>query len=530
MPSLQIELARLFEGDGDRVGALATLTAAVDRMPDEPATLVAQGKLLHRMGRAADGLERLRTALVLRPQDPELKRYVDRLAAGAREDSDSPTSWGRGSRRMRASCCRPRASRPATRRAAARWCCSIGASCAFTAMDCRGRSRSGWCTCCTERGAEENKEFGVHYTPGREEVDIRQARVYRRGARGEIDVLEATDRSDEDLSEPWYGLYYDNRAEIVRFEGLRAGRRAWRFNTWSTTSRSENQLADYFGDLQYIAENIPKRRWDYTLIAPASAAHPRQRAQAGAAAARGDGGGERARLPVQAQRRRRRSTPSRRCPGRAEVAPYLHVSTYAELGRRRRAGTGGWWRSQLAPDDELAPDGARPWSPRGMPDAETRARRLRLRGDEHALRGPRVRHPRLQALQGDQVLARRFGDCKDKASLMLALLREVGVERRAGAGAHAARRALDARAGVARHLRPRHRLRAQLDRYLDGTAEFPGGASCPREDQGVMALRVGRAGSALVETPVLPSSESRVERRWQVQRSSPAATAASTSS
>ena len=44
-----------------------------------------------------------------------------------------------------------------------------------------------------------------------------------------------------------------------------------------------------------------------------------------------------------------------------------------------------------------------------------------------------------------------------------------------------------------------------------------------------MALRVGPHGSVLVETPLLPSSDSRVERRWQVAIE-PRATPASTSS
>ena len=60
-----------------------------------------------------------------------------------------------------------------------------------------------------------------------------------------------------------------------------------------------------------------------------------------------------------------------------------------------------------------------------------------------------------------QVLARRFGDCKDKASLLLALLREVGVEadlvlvrtRRGGR--------LDPQPASLADLRSRHRLRAQ---------------------------------------------------------------------
>jgi hypothetical protein len=56
----------------------------------------------------------------------------------------------------------------------------------------------------------------------------------------------------------------------------------------------------------------------------------------------------------------------------------------------------------------------------------------------------------------------------------------------------------------------------KLDRYLDGTAEFSGLTELPTADQGVMVLRVGPQGGVLTETPVLPSSASRVERRWRV--------------
>ena len=56
----------------------------------------------------------------------------------------------------------------------------------------------------------------------------------------------------------------------------------------------------------------------------------------------------------------------------------------------------------------------------------------------------------------------------------------------------------------------------KLDRYLDGTAEFSGLAELPAQDQGVVVLRVGPRGSVLTQTPVLPSSENHVQRRWQV--------------
>jgi cellulose synthase operon protein C len=118
--------------------------------------------------------------------------------------------------------------------------------------------------------------------------------------------------------------------------------------------------------------------------------------------------------------------------------------------------------------------------------------------------------------QVSQVLARRFGDCKDKASLMLALLREVGV----------ASELVLVRTRRGGRLDPEPASLAifdhaivyvpELDRYLDGTAEFAGLTELPTEDQGVMVLRVTPGGGRLTETPILPSSASRVERRWQV--------------
>jgi hypothetical protein len=56
----------------------------------------------------------------------------------------------------------------------------------------------------------------------------------------------------------------------------------------------------------------------------------------------------------------------------------------------------------------------------------------------------------------------------------------------------------------------------KLDLYLDGTAEFTGMSELPTQDQGVMVLRVGPHGARLAETPVLPSTENRVVRRWRV--------------
>src|SRR4029079_10884987 len=115
-----------------------------------------------------------------------------------------------------------------------------------------------------------------------------------------------------------------------------------------------------------------------------------------------------------------------------------------------------------------------------------------------------------------QVLARRVGDCKDKAALTIALLREGGVPAelvlvRTRRGGH-----LDPEPASLAIFDHAIVYVPRLDRYLDGTAEFSGPRELPAQDQGVTVLRVGARGSVLTQTPVLPSSENHVQRRWQV--------------
>ncbi|HEY4392455.1 MAG TPA: DUF3857 domain-containing protein [Polyangia bacterium] len=511
LPSLALDLARIDEGAGDAARAVAGLAEVAARLPDDPATAIALGKLLRRQGRTDEALGRLRAALALRPQDPELKRYVDRLAAGERGEAGDADELGRRFAEDARRLVPAQAPAPAT-----------AGDAAVVLLDRRvvrvhknGLSRTfaqRVVQVLTERGAEDEKEFDVHYTPGSEEVDIRQARIYRRDAHGGLEVLEATDRSDEDLSEPWYGLYYDNRAEVVRFEGLRPGD-VIEIQYLVDDVGSENQMADYFGDLQYVAETIPKRRWDYTLIAPVSRPiHANQPRVAHLVAKTSLEGDDRVYSFAATDVAKIDAEPA--MPGTAETAPYLHVSTYATWSE-----VAAWYwhlvEDQLAADDDLRRT-ARGLVTPGMSD-EARVRAVydfvventRYVGLEFGIHG-------YKPYKVTQVLARRFGDCKDKASLLVALLREVGVE-------------ADLVLVRTRHggkLDPQPASLAifdhaivyvpKLDRYLDGTAEFAGATELPTEDQGVMVLRVGPGGGKLTETPVFPSAASRVERRWQV--------------
>jgi hypothetical protein len=117
-----------------------------------------------------------------------------------------------------------------------------------------------------------------------------------------------------------------------------------------------------------------------------------------------------------------------------------------------------------------------------------------------------------------QVYARRFGDCKDKAALMIALLRQAGIEaemalvrtRRLGEiASQATSVALFNHAIV---------YVPKYDLWLDGTAEYAGLHELPLDDQGSMALTVSADGHAtLRHIPVTKPSDNYSRRTVRAQ-------------
>jgi hypothetical protein len=94
-----------------------------------------------------------------------------------------------------------------------------------------------------------------------------------------------------------------------------------------------------------------------------------------------------------------------------------------------------------------------------------------------------------------QIYARRFGDCKDKASLMIALLRAAGIEAEI---ALVRTRSLGDVATVPASIAVFNHAIVYVPKYelwLDGTAEYAG-RELPLEDQGAQALTVNLNGSA----------------------------------
>ncbi len=508
------EWARLLEGGGDIPGARRVLEQAIERLPDEAILHEELGRLLVRADDLEAGVKQLRQALTLRPQNPVLRRYVARLASdadGRQGDggADWARSWVEDGRAL---------ARSALSGAATQASDDSGAAVLVDQQVVRvhgnglsERFAQRLVHVRTEQAAREQLEFLVRYSPGTQEVEIRRAQIYRRAPGGEVLLLQATGRDDRDLSEPWYGLYYDLRAEVVVFEGLRAGDVLEIQYAVSDVS-PENALAGYFGDLDFLAETVPRQRWRYVLIGPADRRFFFNRPGVADLEYREEQKGNEVVFTF-AARNIPRVVSEPGMPGYAEVSPYLHVSTHSgwqEMGR-------WYWNlieDQLSADSNLI---------RAATEATAGARTVleKVRAVHRFV----VENTRYVALEFGihgykpyrvtQVLSRRFGDCKDKASLMLALLRVVGVpselvllRTRQGGRVEASPASLAVFDHAIVYV-------PGLALYLDGTAEFAGLDELPFQDQGVTALRVGPQTAELVLTPVMPAAANRAVRRWQ---------------
>ena len=511
---LAVDEATLREAHGDVAGARAVLAKASLRLPADAGLAEEIGRMEARAGRVEAALTSMRRALELRPQNPGLRRYLESLAAerkATRESRSADELVAENAADGEALAREVLFGLGPTDDASAevlldRTAVRVhpnGLAERFVQRLVHAR---------TERAARDSRETSVRFEPGRQEVEIRKARILRRSPGGGIEISEATGRDEEDLSEPWYGLYYDTRAAVVTFENLRAGDVVEVQYTVVDVGH-RNELADYFGDFELVADAWPTRRWDYTLVAPASRKlyfnQPRFAGIGPETEARGSD--TRYRF-VAKQVPRIDSEPA--MPGFAEVAPYLHVSTYRtwdEVGR-------WYWNlvsEQMQDDGTLkqaavqATNGARSTLDRVKAIHRLVVESTRYVGLEFGIHG-------YKPYKATQVFERRFGDCKDKATLLVTLLSSVGVDaelvllrtRRGG-------RIDDTPASLAVF---DHAIAyvPSLDLYVDGTAEFSGLGELPAEDQDTMALRVTAHGAKLVRTPVLPPERNLARRSWKV--------------
>lgn len=353
----------------------------------------------------------------------------------------------------------------------------------------------------TDAAAAASREYDFQYETDSQTVQLRAARVYRKD--GSVD--EAVESGAGSMADdPALAIYTTARRYYVRFPRLEPGDVVEvQYRVEDVAQR--NAFADYFGEVAYMQSTEPVTQAEYVLMTPKLRTfyfnEPRIPGLQHTVEERGN-----VRIFRFLLRDATAMVQEPQQPPWAEVLGHVHVSTYKswdEMGR-------WYWglvKDQFVPDDEVRRRAETLTA--GLRDEAARVR---------AIYDYVVQNTRYVALEFGihgykpyrcaQIFARGFGDCKDKATLIVTMLGALGIKatpvivRTANKG--------DIETTPA-SLAPFDHMIAyvpSLDLYLDGTAEYTGSQELPAMDRGAMALQVDEGAAKLVHLPDPPASAS----------------------
>ena len=356
-----------------------------------------------------------------------------------------------------------------------------------------------------ERGLDRERGQVVRYSPGEQEIKVERARIIKKDG----SIVEAKNETDQQVNEAYGGMYFDQRQHIVTFPTLEVGD-VLEFTYRRDDISQENMFADYFGDVNFMQGGEP--RWDveYVLIAPSTRTFYMNEPKLPTLKHTEEAASEGRKVWRWSATDVPKVEGEPKMPGWANVAAYLHVSTFKEWDDVAKF----WWglvREQLHVTPEVA--AAAEEAVKGIPASDVRGRvravydyvvtKTHYVGLEFGIHG-------FKPYKVDRILSRRFGDCKDKASLMHAMLVHLGIRsdlvllRMRNLGQLQMR---PASLAVFNHC---ILYVPELKLYLDGTAEFSGSGELPGSDQGAQVLVVKgdeKGKSDLALTPVTAPEE-----------------------
>ena len=353
----------------------------------------------------------------------------------------------------------------------------------------------------TDSAAAESREYEFAYEMDSETVQLRAAHVYRKDGRIEDAVENGAGAMADD---PALAIYTSTRSYYVRFPRLEPGDVVeLQYRVEDVAAR--NEFADYFGEIVYMQSSEPVAHSEYVLMTPKSRTfffnEPRVPGLRRDTQERGDQRifrfvADNVPAPEQEQMQ----------PPWAEILGHVSVSTYKTWDDMDR----WYWglvKDQFVPDDEVRRIATE--LTKGLKDDRARVRAIydyvvqktRYVALEFGIHG-------FKPYRCAQIFARGFGDCKDKATLIVTMLGALGIKatpvivRTGNKG--------DIETSPATLALFDHMISyvPSLDVYLDGTAEYTGEHELPAMDRSALALQVNEGAPKLVHLPDPPASES----------------------
>jgi hypothetical protein len=339
----------------------------------------------------------------------------------------------------------------------------------------------------------------IEYTPQTQKLTILHALLHHPDGT----VSKAQDLGQSSAEDP--STYED--VEKLRFRSLRVGDVIELEYTISSLL-AENPYGKYFADIVAFGGSLDSDLQRYVLCAPraihvASAAHLLDPAQV-----RSNGDED---IYVWEKRGLSALVREQHSPSWSEQGAYVHVSnfgTWQELAK--------WYAELIRPQFELN-DELRKIAADMTAEYPDRFERVEAIDDLVLKRTRYVALElgvyRFKPYPVAQTFARGFGDCKDKGSLMVALLRATGIDAQIALLRTQELGEIIPEPASASTFDHAVVYVPEFDLWLDGTAEFARLRELPVEDQGVMALTVDLDGHAVLRRTPMSSADDNYSRR-----------------
>ncbi|MBK8719474.1 MAG: DUF3857 domain-containing protein [Deltaproteobacteria bacterium] len=501
LPEAHAEVARLQQANGNLEAARDALARAVALAPQDADLHARLGRLLARTGAREAAVASLERSLALKPQQPDVRDLLASL--DTRAGKDLLARWGVSLEKVGAQPTPPAWKGQQAGFLHHRMAVKVLANGLTERLDHR------IIRILDDRGVRSQAVQAYAYDPAESMVEVRRARVRRKDGT----IEELGDVRTLQLAQSGYRMYYDQRLIQVGFPGLRVGDTLEvAFSRRDLAAR--NMFDEYFGDVQALSGTEPRKFVEYVLETPADKPIHFNVEVARATNRAGT---------VTTYRHALRDVPGIKpengMPGWIEVAKFIHASTYAtwdDVGR-------WYWglvKEQLQVDDAIkgAVKGVLAKLPAGADEAakvaaiyEHVVRNTRYVGLEFGIHG-------YKPYRTTDVYSRRFGDCKDKASLLKVMFAEAGIDSRlvlVRTRDQGNVPELPASLAVFNHAIT---YVPSLDLYLDGTAEWAGPRELPSGDQGATVLVVADGkGAKLGKIPFSKAADNVRDSKQRVK-------------
>ena len=360
----------------------------------------------------------------------------------------------------------------------------------------------------TDSAAALGRQYAFSYQADRQRVRLKGAKVYR--ADGSVD--EAIESGQAAANDPSIAMYTSARTFYVQFPRLEPGDVVeLRYRIDDVTSR--NEFADYFGEIASLQADTVLQNAEYVLITPKSRHISVDQQLKG--------------LELEVSeteknvihRFRAAKVPALvsepKMPPFSEVLGFVHVSTYKSWND-----LGAWYWGLIKEQFDTDPE-TRELAQQITANAQTDQEKV------EAVYGWVVKNTRYVALEFGiygfkprrcvQTVNRGWGDCKDKATVIVTLLRELGIEAYLVILRTQMRGAFPSDLPSLAPFDHAIAYIPSLDLYLDGTAQHTGTKELPVMDQGAVGLQILDGKAKLVTLPRNSRTPNRVQKLLDIK-------------